>query len=62
MVEWALPPTARNVYVYMHPFGRASPSVINHLIKAGSLLSPHMFQRGYSSNTIDLTGSYPHET
>lgn len=24
----------------MHPFGRASPSVINHLIKAGSLLSP----------------------
>ena len=40
MVEWALPPTARNVYVYMHPFGRASPSVINHLIKAGSLLSP----------------------
>lgn len=23
----------------MHPFGRASPSVINHLIKAGSLLS-----------------------
>lgn len=40
MVEWALPPTARNVYVYMHPFGRASPSVINRLIKAGSLLSP----------------------
>lgn len=40
MVEWALPPTARNMYVYMHPFGRASPSVINHLIKAGSLLSP----------------------
>ena len=24
----------------MHPFGRASPSVINRLIKAGSLLSP----------------------
>lgn len=40
MVEWFLPPTARNVYVYMHPFGRASPSVINRLIKAGSLLSP----------------------
>ena len=40
MVEWALPPTARNVYVYMHPFGHASPSVINRLIKAGSLLSP----------------------
>lgn len=40
MAEWALPPTARNVYVYMHPFGRASPSVINHLIKAGNLLSP----------------------
>ena len=39
MVEWALPPTARNVYVYMHPSGRASPSVINRLIKAGSLLS-----------------------
>lgn len=40
MMEWFLPPTARNVYVYMHPFGRASPSVINRLIKAGSLLSP----------------------
>lgn len=40
MVDWLLPPTARNVYVYMHPFGRASPSVINRLIKAGSLLSP----------------------
>lgn len=40
MVDWFLPPTARNVYVYMHPFGRASPSVINRLIKAGSLLSP----------------------
>ena len=40
MVDWLLPPTARNVYVYMYPFGRASPSVINHLIKAGSLLSP----------------------
>lgn len=39
MVEWVLPPTARNVYV-VHPFGRASPSVINRLIKAGSLLSP----------------------
>lgn len=26
--------------MYMHPSGRASPSVINRLIKAGSLLSP----------------------
>lgn len=26
--------------IHVHPFGRASPSVINRLIKAGSLLSP----------------------
>lgn len=26
--------------LHVHPFGRASPSVINRLIKAGSLLSP----------------------
>lgn len=26
--------------IHVHPFGRASPSVINRLIRAGSLLSP----------------------
>lgn len=26
--------------MHVHPFGRASPSVINRLIRAGSLLSP----------------------
>lgn len=46
----------------MHPFGRASPSVINHLIKAGSLLTSTSSMYVCSSNAIGFTDSYPHET
>lgn len=41
------------------PFGRASPSVVNRLTRAGSLLASTSSMYAYSSNTIDLTGSYP---
>lgn len=46
----------------MHPFGRASPSVINHLIKAGSLLTSTSSMYVCSSNAIGFTDSYLRET
>ena len=46
----------------MHPFGRTSPSVINHLIKARSLLSPTSSMQDVSSNAISFTDSYLRET
>lgn len=58
MVEWVLPPTARSWAVKypvspFFPLGHQPPD------SGRKPLISHMSQRGYSSNAIDLTGSYP---
>ena len=44
------------------PFGRASPSVVNHLTRAGSLLASTSSMYAYSSNAMGFTDSYLRET
>lgn len=44
------------------PFGRASPSVVNRLTKAGSLLASTSSMYVCSSNAIGFTDSYLRET